>query len=251
MMVPHSIITVSLATAILPRLSTYAHEDRLGDLGSTVGSTLRTALALVLPFAVLLPVVAGDVAGFAFGWGGGSETAASFAPTLALFGPALVFFTVHYFMLRGFYAMEQTRLVFFIQLAVSATNVLVASLLVPARPAEETAPMLVVAYLASYAVGAVVSFVVLRRTVGGLQTAQLVRFLVRMAIVLVAAGGAAWLVGLALSGLGERPGPLVGLVRGGASGLAGFVVVLVGARLLRVREVTTLVDTVAARLRRG
>jgi putative peptidoglycan lipid II flippase len=250
MMVPHSIVTVSLATAILPRLSSFAHEDRLGELGSTVGSTLRTSLALVLPFAVLLPVVAGDVAGFAFGWAGGEDTAASFAPTLALFGPALAFFTVHYFMLRGFYAMEMTRLVFFIQLAVSGTNVLVATLLVPARPPEETAPMLVVAYLTSYAVGAGISFVLLRRTVGGLETPQLLRFLVRMSLVLVAAVAAAWSVELALAGLGERPGPLVGLVRGGASALTGLVVVLGGARLLRVREVTSLVDIVAARLRR-
>ncbi|HSF38042.1 MAG TPA: murein biosynthesis integral membrane protein MurJ [Nocardioides sp.] len=251
MMVPHSIVTVSLATAILPRLSSFAHEGRLGELGSTVGSTLRTSLALVLPFAVLLPVVAGDVAGFAFGWAGGEDTAASFAPTLALFGPALAFFTVHYFMLRGFYAMEMTRLVFFIQVAVSATNVLVATLLVPSRPPEQTAPMLVVAYLSSYAVGAVVSFVLLRRTVGGLETPQLVRFLARMSIVLAAAVAAAWSVELALAGLGERPGPLVGLVRGGASALAGLLVVLGGSRLLRVREVTTLVDIVAARLRRG
>ncbi|WP_367650023.1 murein biosynthesis integral membrane protein MurJ [Nocardioides sp. zg-1230] len=251
MMVPHSIVTVSLATAILPRLSSFAHEGRLGDLGSTVGSTLRTSLALVLPFAVLLPVVAGDVAGFAFGWAGGEDTAASFAPTLALFGPALAFFTVHYFMLRGFYAMEMTRLVFFIQLAVSGTNVLVATLLVPSRPPEETAPMLVVAYLSSYAVGALVSFVLLRRTVGGLETPQLLRFLARMSLVLAAAVAAAWSVELALAGLGERPGPLVGLVRGGASALAGLLVVLGGARLLRVREVTTLVDIVAARLRRG
>jgi len=251
MMVPHSIVTVSLATAILPRLSSYAHEGRLAELGSTVGSTLRTSLALVLPFAVVLPIVAGDVAGFAFGWGGGEDTAASFAPTLGLFGPALAFFTVHYFMLRGFYAMEMTRLVFFIQLAVSATNILVATALVPSRPPEETAPMLVVAYLTSYAVGAVVSFVLLRRTVGGLETPQLVRFLVRMGIVLVAAGAAAWLVEWSMSGLGDRPGPLVGGLRGGLSAAAGGVVLLAGARLLHVREVTTLVDTVAARLRRG
>ena len=251
MMVPHSIITVSLATAILPRLSAFAHDDRLEELGRTVGSTLRTSLALVLPFAVILPVVAGDVAGFAFGWGGGEDTAAAFAPTLALFGPALVFFTVHYFMLRGFYAMEMTRLVFFIQLAVSLTNVTVALVLVPSTPPEETAPMLVVAYLASYAVGATVSFVVLQRTVGGLEARQLVRFLIRMALVLLAAGTAAWLVGLAMSGLGERPGPLLALLRGGLSGLAGGLVALAGARLLQVSEVTTLVDTVAARLRRG
>ncbi|MDR7253061.1 putative peptidoglycan lipid II flippase [Nocardioides sp. BE266] len=250
MMVPHSIITVSLATAILPRLSAYAHEDRLADIGSTVGSTLRTALALVLPFAVLLPILAADVASAAFAWGD-RDAAAAFAPTLALFGPALVFFTVHYFMLRGFYAMEMTKLVFFIQLAVSLTNIAVATALVPSRPPEEAAPMLVVAYLASYAVGAVVSFVVLRRTVGGLQTPQLVRFLVRMAVVLVAAGAVTWAVEWSLAGLGERPGPLVALVRGGASALAGGAVLLVGARLLRVREVTTLVDTVVGRLRRG
>ncbi|MFC7358846.1 murein biosynthesis integral membrane protein MurJ [Nocardioides astragali] len=251
MMVPHSIVTVSLATAILPRLSAMAHEDRLEELGRTVGSTLRTSLALVLPFAVILPVVAGDAAGFAFGWGGGEDTAAAFAPTLALFGPALAVFTVHYFMLRGFYAMEMTRLVFLIQLAVSLTNVLVATALVPSRPAEETAPMLAVAYLSSYAVGAVVSFVVLQRTVGGLEVPQLVRFLVRMALVLLAAGTAAWLVELSMSGLGERPGPLLALLRGGLAGLAGGLVALAGARLLHVREVTTLVDTVAARLRRG
>ena len=251
MMVPHAIVTVSLATAILPRLSTMAHEGRLVELGGTVGSTLRTALALILPFAVILPIVAGDVAAAAFGWGGGEETAATFAPTLALFGPALVFFTIHYFMLRGFYAMEMTRLVFFIQLAVSLTNVVVATALVPSRPPEETAPMLVVAYLSSYVVGSCVSFLVLQRTVGGLGAPELVRFLVRMAIVLAAAGAATWLVELGLSGLGDRPGPFVALLRGGLSGLAGGLVVLGGARLLHVREVTTLVDTVAARLRRG
>jgi len=250
MMVPHAIVTVSLATAILPRLSSYAHEGRLPELGRTVGSTLRTALALVLPFALLLPITAGDVAGFAFGWDN-PEEAAAFAPTLAVFGPALVVFTVHYFMLRGFYAMEMTRLVFFIQLAVSTTNVVVALLLVPSRPPEDTAPMLVVAYLASYTVGAVVSFVLLRRRVGGLETPQLLRFLVRMALVLAFTRAAAWGVERALAGMGEYPGPFPSLLRGGLSAAAGMLIFLVGARLLRVREVTSLVDTVAARLRRG
>ena len=37
---------------------------------------------------------------------------------------------------------------------------------------------------------------------------------------------------------------------GGLSGLAGGLVVLGGARLLRIREVTSVVDTVAARVRR-
>jgi putative peptidoglycan lipid II flippase len=250
MMVPHAVVTVSLSTAILPTLSSHAHEGRLAEMGADLGSTLRTVLALVLPVAVLIPVLAGDVTAFMFSWGG-QEDADRFAPTLALFGPALVFFTVHYVMLRGFYAMEQTRRVFFIQCGVSLTNVLVATALVRSRPPEDTAPMLVVGYLASYVVGAAVSYAVLRRTVGGLGTAALLGFLVRMGLVLAVAVGAALLVRWALSGLGDTPPPLVALGRGALTGLTGGAMVLLGARLLHVREVTSLLDTVARRLRRG
>ncbi len=249
MMVPHSIVTVSLATAILPRISALAHDGDLRGVGRTVGSTLGTALALVLPFSVLVPLVAGDVANGLFGWG--STDPQSFAPTIALFAPALVPFTVHYLMQRGFYSLEATRLVFFIQCAVALTNVATAHLLVGATPPVDTAPMLVVASLLSYLVGSLISFTVLRHRLGGLQGAQLVRFAVRMALVLGAAAAVTWGAQWGMSGLGDQPHPLVSLGRGGLSGLLGCVVVVLGARLLQVREVTTLVDTVAARLRRG
>lgn len=249
MMVPHSVVTVSLATAILPRISGLAHEGRLPELGRTVASTLRTALAMVLPFAALLPLVAHDVATGIFGWGAGEP--ALFAPTLALFAPALIPFTVHYLMLRGFYALEDTRRVFFIQCAIAATNVAVAIVLVNATPPKSTAPMLVVAYLTSYLVGSAISFYVLRRRVGDLEGTQLVRFAVRMLIVLVPAAGATWLTGFAMSGLGTEPYPPLALLRAGIAGLVGLLVVILGARMLRIHEVTSLIDTVAARLRRG
>ena len=249
MMVPHSIVTVSLATAILPRISALAHDRDLRAVGRMVGSTLRTALALVLPFAVLMPLVASDVANGLFGWG--STDPGLFAPTIALFAPALVPFTIHYLMLRGFYALEATRTAFFVQCAVSATNVTAALLLVGSRPPVDTAPMLVVAYFLSYLVGSVISFLVLRRRLGELEGAQLLRFGVRMALVLAVAAVATWGSEWALAGLGEEPHPLVSLARAGVSGLIGCVVVVVGARLMHVREVTTLVDTVAARLHRG
>jgi putative peptidoglycan lipid II flippase len=246
MMVPHAIVTVSLTTAILPRLSGYAADDRLADMGSTLGSTLRTALVVVLPFATLVPILAGDIAGVLFDAGAGDPSA--FAPTLAVFGPALVFFTVHYLMLRGFYALEQTRLVFFVQCAISATNVLIAVWLVGRASPDQTAPALVVAWMASYVVGSVISYALLRRTLGGLGTPALVRFLVRMALACLLAGVAAWSVEQALAGLGEEPGILLSLVRGGLAGLAGGLVLLVAARAMRIREVTSLVDSVAGRL---
>ena len=54
-MVPHAIITVSLATAILPRLSAKADDGDLPGLAGTLAVTLRTALAVVIPFAFALP----------------------------------------------------------------------------------------------------------------------------------------------------------------------------------------------------
>ena len=248
MMVPHAIVTVSLTTAILPRLSAYASDQRLADMGRTIGTSLRTALVVVLPFATLVPILSEDVAGVLFEAGAGDPGA--FAPTLALFGPALVFFTVHYMMLRGFYALEQTRRVFFIQCVISATNIVAAFVLVGRTSPEQTAPALVVAWLLSYVVGSALSYGVLRRTLGGLQTPALVRFLVRMVIACAGAGLAAWAVEQALAGLGEQPGILLSLLRGGLAGVAGGVVLLVIARLLHVREITSLTDAALARLRR-
>ena len=76
------------------------------------------------------------------------------------------------------------------------------------------------------------------------------RFLIRMVVACAGAGLAAWAVEQALAGLGEQPGILLSLLRGGLAGLAGGVVLLVVARLLHVREITSLTDAAFARLRR-
>jgi putative peptidoglycan lipid II flippase len=153
-------------------------------------------------------------------------------------------------MLRGFYALEQTRLVFFIQCAISATNIVMAVWLVGRATPDQTSPALVLAWLASYVVGSAISYAVLRRTLGGLQTPALVRFLVRMAVACLLAGVTAWSVEQALAGLGEEPGILLSLLRGGSAALAGGLVLLLAAYLMRIREVTSLVDSVAARVGR-
>ena len=165
-MVPHSVITVSLTTAILPRLSRLAADGDLAGLARNLAATLRTALAVVVPFAALLPVVAPDIANVVLGSRRRAPTYDNAVPTLSLFGAGVVFFTVHFLMLRGFYALEQTRTVFWIQCGVAVTNIAAAMVLVGLTDAKHTAPALVVAYTASYAVGSVISYAVLRTSAG-------------------------------------------------------------------------------------
>ncbi len=257
-MVPHSIATVSLATAMLPRLSAFAADADLRGVARSVASTLRTAYCLIIPFALLLPVIAVDLSNVMIGYGAARSSIRDFAMALALFAPGLVFFTTHYLMLRGFYALERTRTVFWVQCVIAATNIALAVLLTRSVSPSGTAPGLVLAYAGAYLVGAIGSYSLLRRILGGLETPRLLRFLVRLLLAAGLAALAAWGVRYGVEALwpvGEvRPGASGGKVRAlvvlGATGLVDVLVYLVLARLLRIGEVTGMLGLVTSRLRR-
>ncbi|MGZ4494255.1 MAG: murein biosynthesis integral membrane protein MurJ, partial [Nocardioides sp.] len=239
-MVPHSIATVSLATAMLPRLSARAAESDLPGVAANVASTLRTTYALIVPFAVLLPVIAVPASRIVYGYGSGAGSVDAFAGALALFAPGLVLFTTHYLMLRGFYALERTRTVFWVQCVIAAANIGLAVAFTFHVSAAETAPGLVLAYGGSYLVGAVASYALLRRVLGGLETPQLVRFLARLLVAAVVATALAWLAKAALAAVWA---PSSGLVQAAVvlavTGLVDVVVFVLLARLLRISEVTS------------
>jgi putative peptidoglycan lipid II flippase len=247
-MVPHAIVTVSLATAILPRLSAKAADGDLTGLAGTLAGTLRTALAVVIPFALALPLLAYDAAKVLFGYGATSTTFDHYVPSMILFGPGVVFFTVHYLMLRGFYALELNRTVFWIQCGIAGTNIVAAILLVHEATAAQTSPALVIAYGASYVVGSTVSYLMLRARLGGLESSALARFLVRLLIAGLVSAGVAWVVGLLLPGGDDVTHLQAGLrlVVLAAVDLGVFVAL---ARLMRIDEVTAFLDIVLRRLR--
>ncbi|HRD61246.1 MAG TPA: murein biosynthesis integral membrane protein MurJ [Nocardioides sp.] len=115
-MVPHSIVTVSLATAMMTTISAQADAHDRPAMARTLSSTLRAALAIIVPFVALLPVIAPDLARVLFAHGAAADVGVdAYTPTLSLFGLGILFFTIHYLVLRGFYALEQNRLVFFVQ----------------------------------------------------------------------------------------------------------------------------------------
>lgn len=250
-MVPHSIATVSLATAMLPRLAAFAADADLRGVGRSVGSTLRTTYALIVPFALLLPVIALDLSTVMIGYGAGRQSVRDFAIALALFAPGLVFFTTHYLVLRGFYALERTHTVFWVQCGIAATNVVLAIALTRHVSPAGTAPGLVTAYAGSYLVGALVSYSLLRRILGGLDTPLLVRFLVRLLLAAGIATAVAWAVKHGLQAVwpvtGGNVQAFLVLV---ATGLVDVGVFLALARVLRISEVTAVMSLVTGRLRR-
>jgi len=249
-MVPHSIITVSLATAMLPMLSSYAAEGRLSSIAGAVSSTLRSAYALVVPVAALFAVMSLDIANVIWGYGSAAADFGNFAPSLALFGIGMVLFTAHYLMLRGFYALEQTRRVFWIQCGIAATNIVAAVLLTRGAPPWQTAPRLVIAFACSYAVGALTSYVMLSRTVGSLHGRALLRFLARLGIAVGISAGVAWGLREGMGQLLPDEGKLNAVLTLAVVGPAFLAIYLALARILRISEVTDVMRLLTRRLSR-
>jgi putative peptidoglycan lipid II flippase len=252
LMVPHAIVTVSLATAALPHLSSLSAEGRLARLGQELSQTLRHSLAVILPFCALLTVLGPFLAVILFSWGAGAGQSGALGVTLVYFAPALLFFTVHYLMLRGFYSLEDTRTPFFIQCVIAVANVTAAMLYTDPTVDPEVAPQLALAYGTAYLVGATTSLLLLRRRLGDLQLRQLLRFVVRLALASVPAAAAAWAVVEVLTNLGleaeDKVGSLVILV---SAGLIAVSALVLFARLFRVEEVSSIMRTAFGRLRRG
>ena len=254
-MVPHAVVTVSLATAMLPLLSSQGSTGDLRGLGTSLARVLRTALAVIVPFAVLLPIVAPDLAVILWDWGAASSTYTLFILSLSLFGVGVVFFTIHYLVLRGFYALERTRTVFFIQCAVGGHQHRGGGRPGPGdRRRAHRARARRCAYTASYVVGSAVSYLVLRRTPG--QGRRRSRHpdhgpLPRAARWSRPASPAfaAWGLATLLPGH-DDPSHLLALLRLVLVGGADVLVFLVLARLMRLTEVNEVIDTVTRRLRR-
>jgi putative peptidoglycan lipid II flippase len=249
-MVPHAIVTVSLATAMLPRLSAHAANQDRESLAAALSGTLRSALAVIVPFVALLPVIAPDLARVVFAHGAAAANGVdAYVPTLSLFGLGILFFTFHYLVLRGFYALELNRIVFFVQCGVAATNIVAAVALVATTSAEHTSPALVVAYATSYVVGAAVSYLLLRRRLGGLRSRRLLVFGGRLVIATGLATGLTFPVAQVLDGLAEDPGTVVAAIRMTCVGAVDVLLFLVFARLLRIREVNEVLTTFTGRVR--
>ncbi|QCX29336.1 murein biosynthesis integral membrane protein MurJ [Nocardioides jishulii] len=243
-MLPHGIVTVSLVTALLPRLSAYAADGSLGRVGTTLASTLRTAMLVVLPYAALLAVIGGDMANVIFGFGAGQGAFASYRPGLAVFAVALVFFTVHFFMLRGFYALEQTRTVFLVQCVVGTVNVGAAIALVAVAPPRMTVAALAAAYALAYLAGSIVSWWVLRRQVGGLDERRTARFAVRMLAVVAISTAISYAVWWLLGGNDPDPTSLGSFLRGAVVGLCQLITYLVLTKVFRIREMAEIIEPV-------
>ncbi len=243
-MLPQAIVTVSLVTAILPRMSRAVAERRLDDVRDDLSRGLRVSGVLIVPAALFFLAFGPQIATLLFSYSsGGAASAQPLGHMLQAFALGLIPFSAQYLLLRGFYAFEDTRTPFWMAVWISALDIALATachLLLPARWAVTG---MAAAYAVSYAAGLLVTAARLRRRLHGrLDGRRLLRTYARLTAAASAAATAGWFAAHACAGLLAAPAAssLLALLSGAAVMLALFVLL---TRLLRVGELRGLRGT--------
>ena len=258
-MLPHSVITISIVTALLPALSRLAHEGKLKEVGEDVAGAMRLVAALVVPIAAMLFVLGSDVSVLLFGYGAATtDQAAVMGDVVSIFMIGLVPFTLFYVLLRGFYAMEDTRTPFVVTVIFSVIMLALVlwlfTFLTDLGVTSAGGPQIAgiaLGYVLAYWCGFVVLWWWLAHRLGSLQSGATAWVLLRLLI----AGGIAVLVAgltrtatldlLISDGLNTQLTSLVLIMTAVIVGVPTF---FFAAWLLRVREVSAAVAMMKSRV---
>ncbi|WP_152365096.1 murein biosynthesis integral membrane protein MurJ [Microlunatus speluncae] len=243
---PHSLIAVSLATAMLPSASRLvAAGDLAGVRDETIG-TMRLLLTAMVPAAVALFSLGVPMAEFVFGFGRGVDDAYLTGWTLMAFAFGLIPFTLHYLCLRTYYALEDNRTAFLIQIAIGAANASLAVLIVLLLNSPATTAVgLAIAHVISYSIGLVLAVAILSRRLPGMPVGGLVGHGLKLLLAVAPAGGAAYGVTAAFKLWSSAK--LVQLLALAVAGVVAIVIFLLLARLLRISEVSQILAFVLRR----
>ena len=153
MMLPHSIITVSVITALLPRLSRQAHDKDLSAFGGELSASLRLVTALIIPSAVFLLAAGPWIGALLYGYGASSTAqGAALGAVASMFALGLPAFSLFYVLLRSYYAQENTKTPFMINLGFNALHILIGFALFSLLPDGLQVAGLALGYSLSYVI---------------------------------------------------------------------------------------------------
>jgi len=174
---PHGLLAVSLATTFVPELSRLIHVNNEPTFARRMSDGIRYTAMLTIPAAVGLFLLARPTVAVLLQHGNFDATATT-NTARALSGLALgvAGFSVYLFVLRGFYAHNDTRTPFFINLIENALNIIFALLLVDRFDVLG----LGMAFSLAYLVSAAIALAVLHRSTPSLQLAPLLVSILRI-----------------------------------------------------------------------
>ena len=250
-MLPHSVATVSIATAYFTRMSIYAMEKRFDELKSDLVDGLRTISMISVLATTGLIVLAYPISRV---FVGEIPSAIALGNVVIAMVVGLLPFSYVFMIQRAFYSLEDTKTPFFftvVQVVVNAIGSITVGLLV------QNVWIVVALSLVtsgSIMVQSLLAFVLFKRKFGSLGHSQLTFATGKFALAGVVAGSVGFAVLQAMGG--ARPGafPVLNVLAAAITcviiGSVIGVIYIALLKLLKVQEVNTLLNPILRLLRR-
>lgn len=261
-MLPHSVITISLVTALFPRMSRSAAAGALTEVSHDVAEGIRLISALLVPCVVFLMAFGPMLGTVFFGFGANKGAPATYTGlVVSVFAVGMLPFGIFYTLLRGWYAVEDTRTPFIITVIYNVIAMPLTFLLFTLSPSSLAVCSLALAYGLAYWITVGIAWTWLRRRLGGLETGQTVVAIVRISLSAALAVGCAlsaiavWVVLVADTNVGGiyahlTANQLTALLTLIIGGLITVLLYFGFAHLLRVTEVQSVVRSLLGRIKR-
>jgi putative peptidoglycan lipid II flippase len=250
-MLPHSVATVSIATAYFTKMSAHVHESRIDLMKQDLAQGLRTISLISVIASATIIVLAMPISRIFIGEYAGTAALANVLIALMI---GLLPFSFVFMMQRSFYALEDTRTPFVftcVQIALHITGSITMSFLVPR---EWLVVGLSLLTSATVSVQAALAYFLLRRRIGSLGEHKIAgstfKFVIAAAISAVAGFTTLQILGGTVEGSFAVKSILNSLIADaivGAVMVAAYVLIL---RLLRVPEVSGALSSIRGILRR-
>ncbi|MCX5386502.1 murein biosynthesis integral membrane protein MurJ [Streptomyces sp. NBC_00083] len=239
-MVPHGIVTVSLVTALMPKMSRASADGDLAQVRRDLSYGLRTCAAVIVPAACALFALAPWILGSVYAYGRtGSGDIAIMAGMLMAFAPGLVALSGQYVLSRGFYALGDTRTPFLLNLVISGLNAALTVVAYAVLPARWAVTGIAGAYTVALCAGLAATAYTLNRRLGGGPLVRSPAVLAHLRLLLACVPAAALGYGAA------RAADPLGSVAGAGAGTVALVVVLaLLARPLGLTDINAVLDKV-------
>lgn len=221
-MLPHSVVAVSMATAYFTRMSTNARDGNSVALAHDIRESLTRVGVFMVLACVGLIVVALP---FARQFGGQEESLHAMALVIMLYSLGLVPFSVLFIVQRVFYALEDTRTPFFLQL-VQATVFVGLALVVSTYPLGQIAFGLALSASIAGSVQTFIALVAMKRKLGGFAYGPVFRAYASFVLAALPASAAGVGILVAFGGIGQGAATASAL---SAAGVGGLITVVMSA----------------------
>lgn len=246
---PHAIFAVSIFTALLPAMSgRWADQDR-GEFRALLARGIRATAFIVIPAAMGYLVLAKPIVRLLLQHGrAGAASTDRVASILMFFALGLFSFSTFQLLLRAFYSMQDTRTPALINVAAVGLNTALNFLYFFTFGLGVRG--LALGHATAYTVASILSAVVIRRRLDGIEGRRIAATVGRTLVAGGLTAGAAWLTARSLA---DRLGTATfgaQVVQVSAAVLAGLLVFVGVALMLRMEELDAVKGSVMARLRR-